>query len=112
MKRFRIVQVEIKKVSSITCNKCARVVDFGEHDFQVETDFTEISNTYQYGSPKDGDRYLSHICEACMDEFYASFKIPPQVSDMLVWGEESAEPIVLDQQCQEEVPSDVLPPCE
>jgi hypothetical protein len=95
MYTYRKVQVESTQVSSITCNKCGRVVQFGEFDFQVEVSFTEIKHVYGYGSPKDGDKYLSHVCEACMDAFYATFTIPPQIAGMVVWGEEPADPIVL-----------------
>lgn len=64
--------------------------------YQFDEPYTTIDNVYGYGSGKDGDRYVSHICESCMQEFYASFKIPPQVVEIVVWGETPPDPIVLD----------------
>lgn len=94
MIHYKRVQVESKRVSSITCNKCGRVVEFGEHDYQIEVDFTTIKNTYGYGSQKDGTKLMSHVCEPCMDAFYATFAVPPQTSEMVEWGAEPADPLV------------------
>lgn len=79
MKKFRKILVEQEQEAGITCNKCGRVVNYEEFEDQYEVDFTEVSHVYGYGSIKDGDRYLSHICEPCMDEFYASFKVKPEI---------------------------------
>lgn len=94
MIKYRRVQVESNQVSSITCNKCERVVELVNSDFQTEVSFTSIKHTYGYGSPKDGDKYVSHVCESCMDAFYATFSVPPQVVPMQEWGMEPPDPLV------------------
>lgn len=102
MYEYKEVQVTQTRICKVTCNKCGKVVDFGDHDFQTEVDFTTIKNTYGFGSSKDGDKYVSHICEPCMDEIYATFAIPPQVVGMSEWGTEPADPIVIaSQNCAE-----------
>jgi hypothetical protein len=60
----------------IICNKCGE-----EHllDEEFFPDFIKIDHTYDYGSKEDQQRFISHICENCMDEFYKTFKIPPTV---------------------------------
>lgn len=90
MLHFRRVQREDKEVAQITCNKCGAVYSKSES----HPDFTTISNTYGYGSTKDGDKYVSHVCEPCMDAFYATFAVPPQVAGMVEWGEEPRDPVL------------------
>ena len=99
MQTFRTVMVEKEQATSITCNKCGRTINHDGFEHQYEMDFTEIQHTCNYGSMKDGDRYLSHICEPCMDEFYASFKVPPQI-----WV---AGAVFDTDDCQNPEPSDV-----
>lgn len=93
MYEYKQVETTVSRVCRITCNKCGRVVDFGPNDYQVDLDFTEIKHIYSYGSPKDGDKYVAHVCEPCMDAFYATFQVPPQVVSMTVWGEDPPDPI-------------------
>jgi hypothetical protein len=89
MLHHRRIQRETAEVVRLTCNKCGRSWEKAAG----HPDFTTIKNTYGYGSPKDTDKYLSHICEECMDAFYATFAIPPEVVSMIVWGEESPDPV-------------------
>jgi hypothetical protein len=94
MLRFKKVQTEAFAKAEVVCNKCAKVAQISDGAI-VESDFITIRHTYQYGSVKDGDKYLSHVCEPCMDEFYATFKIPPQVAPMTEWGRETPDPIIV-----------------
>jgi hypothetical protein len=73
------VQREELEAVKITCNKCGVSYDIYHGIYPTETDFTTIKNIYGYGSKKDGAKYESHICESCMDTFYATFKIPPTI---------------------------------
>jgi hypothetical protein len=88
---YRRIQREDKEIARVTCNKCGRSWGYNDQD---RPQFTTINHTYGYGSPKDGDKYVSHVCEPCMDEIYASFAKPPQVVGMIVWGEDPGDPVV------------------
>jgi len=90
MLHYRRIQREDQEITQITCNKCGKVYAKAES----HPDFTTIKNTYGYGSTKDGDKYVSHVCEPCMDAFYATFAVPPQVVSMIIWGEEAADPVL------------------
>lgn len=90
MLEFRRIQVEDKEIARCTCNKCGQVWEYND---PKRPDITTIKNTYGYGSHKDGDKYVSHICEPCMDAFYATFAVKPQVAGMVVWGEETSDPV-------------------
>jgi len=93
MLHYRRIQREDKEIAQLTCNKCGKVYPKSNDGSLPHPDFTTIKNTYGYGSGKDGDKYVSHICEPCMDEFYAIFVVPPQVVGMIIWGEESPDPV-------------------
>jgi len=89
---YRRVQREELVPATITCNKCGNT--FEHHQNQGEN-YTLIQKIYSYGSNKDGDKYVSHVCEPCMDAFYATFALPPQVVGMVVWGEDPGDPKLL-----------------
>lgn len=92
MQEFRKVLHEAYEVAQTTCNKCGAEIPHvwipKEHsEFEVHPGYTTIRHKYGYGSKKDGDEYISHICEPCMDLFYATLMIPPQVVSMYgPWG--------------------------
>lgn len=89
MLHYRRIQREDKEVVQFTCNKCGAVYQKNV----AHPDFTTIANNYGFGSKKDGDKYVSHICEPCMDEFYATFAVPPQIISAIVWGEDPGDPV-------------------
>jgi hypothetical protein len=91
MLQHRSIQREDFELARLTCNKCGRSWEASE----AHPSFTTIKHTYGYGSKKDGDKYVSHICEDCMDGIYVDFKIQPEVSQMLIWGEEPPDPLNL-----------------
>jgi hypothetical protein len=91
MLHFKRVQREDKEIVQITCNKCGKV--YSKDVSYPGPDFTTIKNTYGYGSQKDGDKYVSHVCEPCMAAFYATFVLPPQVVGMIEWGMEPPDPV-------------------
>jgi hypothetical protein len=88
MLHYQRVQREDAEVVQVTCNKCGRCWLKSES----HPDMTAIKNTYGYGSKKDGNKYVSHICEPCMDEFYATFVVRPQIVGMIEWGVEPPDP--------------------
>lgn len=76
------------------CNRCGAERDCLDYNTPR---FTEIAHTYGFGSKKDGDKYVSHICEACMDVFYDTFVIPPQIIESGVVGEDPGVPVVYEE---------------
>jgi hypothetical protein len=82
------------EVTKVICNKCG-----GKFGYQEEhPDITTIANLYGYGSQKDGVKFVSHVCEPCMDTIYATFVVPPQKSHSIVIGEDPVLPIAYDDQ--------------
>jgi len=81
MIKYRKVKVSKLEPKEITCNKCGAHSRFGMKDF-LDTEFITINHAYGYNSDKDGTRYTSHICERCMDKFYASFRIKPDIKEV------------------------------
>lgn len=79
--------------AEIWCNMCGERHSI--HDVEKTGQFVLIDQTYGFGSPKDGDRYVAHLCEPCTDRLFATFKIPPQVVTPQPWDENSPEPIAL-----------------
>jgi ribosomal-protein-alanine N-acetyltransferase len=79
MIKYRKVKVSKLEPKEIICNKCGVHLRFGAKNFP---EFITIEHAYGYGSDKDGEKYISHICERCMDEFYASFRIEPDVEEV------------------------------
>jgi hypothetical protein len=74
MIHYRKETKELDVPDTIQCNRCGESFECDQFP-----DLTKVEHMYGYGSPKDGDRYRSDICEPCMDEIYSTFKIPPQV---------------------------------
>lgn len=87
---YRLVQRDANEVAECTCNKCGKT--WTQED-PSRPQFTRIRKTYGHGSPKDGDKYVSDICEPCMDLLYTEFAVPPQVVGMVEWGEEPPDPV-------------------
>lgn len=81
--KYKTVQCKKQVPIKIVCNKCGKSCNLEKELFP---EFTTIKNIYGYGSKKDGDRYESHICESCMDDFYATFKIPPTIVNSQVFS--------------------------
>lgn len=63
----------------IICNKCGREIKI-VNDIPRE-DFLEVSKQWGYFSKKDGKNYKFFMCENCVDELAATFKVPVEVTD-------------------------------
>lgn len=93
MIKYRKVEVTETQLeaTSMVCNKCGKTYDMD--DWCVLNNFTTIRCSYGYGSPKDMMTLLSHVCEACMDEFYSTFIVQPQEGEALLIGEPPTMPV-------------------
>lgn len=72
----------------IVCNKCGCEMDL-EHFYYEEfmTDVIhEFKISYGYGSQHDLHTYKFDLCDNCLDELYATFKVPPQIDDWFLCG--------------------------
>lgn len=92
---YRKVLTPDIKVSRVLCNKCGAKFSPTDND---RPDMTTIENLYGYASSKDGCKYVSHVCETCMDAFYATFVIPPQKMHSVILDEDPGMPIQYDQE--------------
>jgi len=93
MIKYHAVTCTKVEPAEIWCNMCGE--RHNAKDFEKTGQFAAIDKTYGFGSLKDGDRYLAHLCEPCTDKLFSVFKIPPQVAPMREWGEIPPEPTVL-----------------
>lgn len=75
MKTFETKTETISKTvtTGVWCNCCGHC--FTDDDMVYES-YVDLSFTWGYGSPKDGDHDSLHLCEACYDKWVATFKIP------------------------------------
>ena len=54
------------------CNKCGKMP---KSEFFNES--TKVELLFQYGSRKDGDSMRFRLCDDCLDEITATFKVKP-----------------------------------
>lgn len=68
------------------CNKCGNVA--GNKHFNEST---QIKVEHGYGSKRDGNKIQFRLCDDCLDEIIASFKIKPDIVDdpYAHWEEEA-----------------------
>lgn len=73
---YKTETTKVQTPSKITCNMCA--VSYDANDYEKTSSFTTHQTNFGFGSTRDGDVHLSHICEKCQDIIVSRFKIPPQ----------------------------------
>lgn len=59
------------------CNKCGEEIK--SPCSEPESVLAKIFATWGYGSPRDGEDHLAHLCETCYDTFIETWKIPPTI---------------------------------
>ena len=69
--------------SKVVCNKCGMTYDeetseFGYEEWQWDT-IHAFKVEFGYGSGHDMERWSFDLCEDCLEEFFATFKIKPYV---------------------------------
>lgn len=94
MKETKLMpKLEVEYPSRVTCNKCANVIwdaataGKDSHGFPVAWDASwfEVTHSWGYGSPKDGERHDWDLCESCYVELVKSFKVPVSVAEEAPW---------------------------
>ena len=66
----------MREAGILYCNCCGKKIPEG---YSRETeDFFHFEKTWGYFSGKDGTRQTADICEFCMEQWIAQFRIPPQ----------------------------------
>ncbi len=68
---------EIKEISKIVCNKCGK--EIAMKNGRPEEGVFSVDHRWGYFSEKDGEKHSFDLCEACYDEFLASFLIPAEI---------------------------------
>jgi hypothetical protein len=74
MKKFRTVKTIVLELDRVYCNKCGNEIEdpaYGINEFEV---------SFGYGSSHDGETYSWELCNECVLEFVATFKIKEGVS--------------------------------
>jgi hypothetical protein len=77
--------VDVTVIDDVLCNKCGKSCFLGFVDAEDAPHINGVTLKVHWGyhSKKEGTRTLSHVCEACHDEFAASFSIPQVVIETL-----------------------------
>lgn len=72
MRQYRMK--ETKEVEKIFCNKCGKEIAMRQG--HPEQDMLQVEKRWGYFSNKDNQVDTFDLCEACYDEFVATFAIP------------------------------------
>ena len=72
MIKTKIIKREVEEVDVVICNKCGKSCP----KLPCSYDFATLSYSGEYGSSRDGNREISHICITCYEELIDSFVIP------------------------------------
>ena len=67
----------VEIVDGIACNKCGKKYT---GDYCDMRDITDVTIHFGFGSRHDTDVWEFDLCDDCIDEMIAGFKIPPQVN--------------------------------
>ena len=70
-------QVLREEVIHTYCNKCGDEIYAPNSD--IESVIAKVFATWGYGSPRDGEDHLAHLCECCYNLMIEDWKIPPTI---------------------------------
>lgn len=77
MRKYQREQHDVMK--KIICNKCGKEIEI-VNDRPVE-DYLFVEKRWGYDSRKDNEVHSFDLCEACYDEWTASFSVPVDVKE-------------------------------
>ena len=80
MIKYKKTSIEIDSICKIVCNKCG--LNIPRMDDTLWEDAIDISYTFGYGSTRDGDKYIAHLCEQCYIAFTNTFYVPPEITTL------------------------------
>lgn len=60
-------------VTKIVCNSCGKAAKHPDC-----TDITPVDIEFSYGSEQDGQTWSFDICDTCIKDIVAKFKVPPK----------------------------------
>lgn len=69
---------EIEVTIDVICNRCEMSCADTLTGF---LEYGTLSAFWGYGSKKDGDSCVAHLCEACVDDIVEMFKISPLIKN-------------------------------
>jgi hypothetical protein len=84
MKEFVEINILKKIPKSITCNKCGKTGHLLGSDLEREllgNEYQHIKFSFGYGSKFNEQIWELDLCENCLEEFIATFKHSPEVSE-------------------------------
>ena len=78
-------QVEEEEVEDIICNKCGSSCKVSIAE-EIDTyEDIAIEHGFGYGTERDGELHVSHLCYECYDKLIASFVYPPTIEELGGW---------------------------
>lgn len=72
-------------VEDILCNKCEKSLKIGNGEISNYEGLREAEIYWGYGSKNDLNMHIFSLCEDCVLELEAGFKIPPDVMEYHPW---------------------------
>lgn len=63
-------------MGEIRCNKCGKLISFGEG--KVQEDCLKVEKEWGYFSKKDREFHTFYLCESCYDKMVKGFSLPVQ----------------------------------
>ena len=85
MKKTKIVTKQVEEIDDLICNNCGKTL---KQIISTSGDFNfcgleEVKMVCGYGSKNDGLMFIFSMCEECVLELMARFKIPALEEDYL-----------------------------
>ena len=78
MKVIKNITQVVAVTDDVLCNRCGKsTID----EIKLNREYATLSVTWGYGSHRDGERHVAHLCETCFDEITACFKLPTLESE-------------------------------
>ena len=80
MQQFETRPILRDEVVRTFCNRCGLLVPDPYPLSDLDSHIVKLFATWGYGSPKDGEDHIAHMCESCYDEMIQTWVIPPTVT--------------------------------
>jgi hypothetical protein len=81
MEEHGFISKQVEVVLKTYCNACGFEIVHNVHSDR-DSHRAQIFATWGYGSPKDGQDHLAHLCEKCYDTMIVSWVIAPTITGL------------------------------